>query len=471
VKTKATIFKIFLCSFCIICFGRSIAFAQKQPPIKKPDMWQSYSIKERDSLRARWTNEKVNKVVEALKTGKQLPDFVGILWHPEISDSVEKRMISGYDLQGITLDNKDLKNINLSSALLEGAHFNKSNLNNANLQKTHLENAYLQGADLIRANLQGAILDSANLQGANLQYANLEKAHLGYANLQKDSLFQANLENASLWYANLQGAYLYETNLQGAKLYHANLQRAKLIGTKLNEASLFLARFDTTDIWQTNLEDARNIRDIVWDSYYIYGEVWGDADTTAKGRKERLRNSEIEYRYLKNLYKKENMDEIAWEFHLRENEVHSKLSPWPVHALRTIFLNWTYGYGSRPIWLLWYTLKVIFLFWIAFSIQSLILRRKSGIYLGKVNEITENAENRIWTKRKWWAILDCLYFSILALCTFGYGALKLKDLIAFFKLKPLDLTPVRWARFLVGLEAALGIWLFALLATVLFGRG
>jgi hypothetical protein len=92
------------------------------------DMWHSYSIKERDSLRARWTNEKVNMVVEALKIGKPLPDFVGRLWYPDISDnSVERlagtgiQMTSGYDLQGITLDNQILQNINLSSALLEGA--------------------------------------------------------------------------------------------------------------------------------------------------------------------------------------------------------------------------------------------------------------------------------------------------------------------------------------------------------------
>ena len=108
-------------------------------------------------------------VVEALKIGKPPPDFVGRLWYPDISDnSVERlsgtgiQMTSGYDLQGITLDNQNLQNINLSSALLEGAHLNKSNLNNSNLQKTHLENAYLQGANLNSANLQGAFLDSAN---------------------------------------------------------------------------------------------------------------------------------------------------------------------------------------------------------------------------------------------------------------------------------------------------------------------
>jgi hypothetical protein len=411
---EGIILKSLLSTLCFLIFSQSYTFSQDKSSILfNWKDWGKCSEQERDSLRSRWTDEKILKVVSALKTGTNLPDFVN-----KISDRISSQ---GYDLRGIRLE-------------------------------------------------------GANLQSANLQGANLEGAYLGYTNLEGANLSDANLQEDTLWYTNLRGAFLQTTKMQGAKLYHANLQRAYLFDTKLQGASLFEARFDTTDIWLTSLNEAQHIRDIVWgdslhNRYLIYGEMKGDSEPIAKEREKAYRRAENTYRDLKSLYKKEGMGKVANEFNFRENEVETKRYHryhymW---ILRYFFLNLTYGYGSKPFRLFWYSLFIIVVFALIFLFQALIPNFKSGLYLAQRSGDTDKKLN--WTKRKGWMFLDCLYFSALALCTFGYGALQLRKLIEYLKLKPLKITPNRWARLLVFLEAGLGIYLFALLAIVLFGRG
>ena len=65
-------------------------------------------------------------------------------------------------------------------------------------------------------------------------------------------------------------------------------------------------------------------------------------------------------------------------------------------------------------------------------------------------------------------IVNCIYFSVLSLATFGYGALRPRQWLEFFRLTPVEYRPVGWTRIFVGLEAAIGIYLLALTALVLF---
>jgi len=67
-------------------------------------------------------------------------------------------------------------------------------------------------------------------------------------------------------------------------------------------------------------------------------------------------------------------------------------------------------------------------------------------------------------------IWECFYFSLLAFTTFGYGAMRPKQWLQLFRLKLVEHEPFGCIRILVGIEAALGIWVLALLVTVLFGR-
>jgi hypothetical protein len=128
----------------------------------------------------------------------------------------------------------------------------------------------------------------------------------------------------------------------------------------------------------------------------------------------------------------------------------------------------TYGYGSRPIWLLRDSGIIIIVFFLIFAFLTIPRRTKSGIYL--IQPGRHGEKEKLLTFQEGRLFLDCLYFSLLSFVTFGYGALQPKQWLQFFRLQPLEFKPVRWARIFVGIEAALGIWIFALLVTVLFGR-
>lgn len=285
------------------------------------------------------------------------------------------------------------------------------------------------------------------------------------------NLGEANLQGADLWHANLRGANLRYAMLQGASLRYTMLQGVNLTSAKLQDADLFGAIFDSTYLWQVNLGEARNIRYIVWgdsiNNRYIIGEE-KEADSTKSD--EDFCKAEITYRDLKAFYKRELMNDVAMEFHFRENQVITKGYAWydPVRIFRIVFLRWAYGYGSRPLLLLWYSLIVVGLFSVIFLFLTINPITKSGIHL--IRSEHEDTDE-ILTFRKGRLILDCFYFSLLSFCTFGYGALQPKQWLQFFRLQPLEFKPVRWARVFVGIEAALGIWIFALLVTVLFGRG
>lgn len=410
-------------TLCLITLSQTPSFSQDESSILfNWKDWVKCSEQERDSLRSRWTDEKIKIVVSALKTRIQLPNFVN-----NISSSNSS---AGYDLRGIQLVGQ-------------------------NLDSVVLIYAYLDGANLINSRFIDAVFDSTSLEEAHLE--------------------RANLQGATLWYANLQGANLERTSLRGAKLWHSNLQGAILRHTNLKEADLFEARFDTTDLWLTSLGEAQNIRDIVWgdslhNRYFIYGEMKGDSEHIAKEREKTFRRAENTYRDLKVIYRKEGMDDIANEFHFRENEVHNKRIQWVPRFLRIILLKWTYGYGSKPIWLLRDSLYVVCGFMVFFIL--LTLNPKCLYRIFRIYRVQGNIKVILaWRKRKLWLLWDCFILSLLCLSTFGYGALQLKHLWEFFHLEPIEYKPIRLARILVGIEAGLGILLFAFLVKWLFGRG
>jgi len=158
-----------------------------------------------------------------------------------------------------------------------------------------------------------------------------------------------------------------------------------------------------------------------------------------------------------------------------------------------VFLDWTYGYGSRPLRLIPFCFGVILLFGFIYIIQT-IPPAESGIYLVKegeedektflVQESTTSEDGRksyIMHELEYneekptllpiaggRIIYNCLFFSFLSFATFGYGALRPREWISFFRLTPVEYKPVGWARIFVGFEAAIGIYLLALTALVLF---
>jgi hypothetical protein len=168
-----------LCLLCSMAYPRSTALASDTTtvPLRK---WSKYTDEEKQKLEDRWTQEKVEEVVRALRKGKWMPDYVPRL-PTGMSGPLFRRL--GYDLRGITLIDRDLDSVSLVSELLQGAY---------------LWGTRLQGARLRWSNLEGTRLRDTNLQGADLRGAKLEEAELWLADLHGADLRNANLRDASL---------------------------------------------------------------------------------------------------------------------------------------------------------------------------------------------------------------------------------------------------------------------------------
>lgn len=384
--------------------------------------WHEYTDKEKEILRNRWTNGRVDAVVKAVLGQGKMPEFVHRL------PSVDGTRNSCADLRGIQLNE-----------------------------------ALLDGADLYYTYLQGALLQKAKLRHANLSYANMQGANIALA----------KLGGAILRFSDLRDTHAWKADFEQADLGGANLQRAYLINANFQDADLFETYFDSTYLCQVDLGEAKNIR-------YI---VWGDSvnNRYVIGREKEIKTAqdflmvENTYRDIKTWYQKELLNDIAAQFHYRENEVvtkrylrSSKLKHRIWGLVRIVLLKWTYGYGSRPISLLWHSLNIILgsaAIFILFTISANLGITKSGIIK------TRNYGRERFLSFRWgFLIIECLYFSVLSFATLGYGAIRPKQWLQLFLLKPVEYKPVGLARIFVGIEAALGIWIFSLLVTVLFGR-
>jgi uncharacterized protein YjbI with pentapeptide repeats len=417
--------------------------------------WSDYSESEKTMLKSRWTSEQVDAVVAALAAGAVLPEFVAKL------PSADGGMVFVDDLRGISLNGAELPHANLSYACLQGADLFGANLQGADLTEANLDSAYLRRTDLTGARLGRANLARATLESAKMQDADLTGADLEYANLSSATMVHANLTAANLRAALLTNADLRQANMQNCALPKAVMREADL-----QDADLFQARFDSTFLYQVQLGKARNIRDIRWGdsaySRYLIGE-----ELSLK-TPEDFRRAEVTYRDLKMLYRRELLDDIANEFHYRENEIVTDSYTWlsPVRILRLVFLKWTFGYGARPMWLLWYSMVVVGGFSLIFALLTLSRKTQSGIC--EYDPAKEGKETLL-EFRNGMLFFDCLYFSLLSLATFGYGALQPRQWLQFFRFQPVEYKPIRWACIFVGIEAGLGIWIFSLLVTVMFG--
>jgi len=411
--------------------------------------WEDYSDSEKDELRKRWTPENIKLVIKALSRNREIHDYFFEISCPE-KNSIDSIC---YDLRCIGLHGKDLAGVDLSNSYLQGAMLTPD----YEKKGRHL---------LFKMNdLSHAIFHNSNLQYAQLDMAILEGASFFGADLSKAHLLHANLQEADLTNAKLEGTYLGEANLEKARLWRANLKKTNLLKANLKDADMLNAIFDSTYLWGTNLSEAKNIRYIRWgdefEDRYIIGE---EAEADSKQSMEDYKKAEILYRDLKHYYEKELMPEIAVEFNYRENEVKTKMSSWYCAIPRTIFFKWTYGYGSRPIWLIWCSLIVISFFGLVFLILAICKKSKSGIEIHKNEKLIHNG---FPTFNKGKLIFHCLYFSLLSFTTFGYGTIQPSRWLQFFKMEPTEYKPIRWARVFVGIEAIIGIYILGLLVMVL----
>lgn len=438
------------------------------------------AAKEALELAQRWSIEETNEIIYSLQNNLPMPYFV------ETEDW--DKTIDRYDLRGIDLSNVDLNKADLSHANLKWANFDRSDLEEANLTDTNLEGAMLSltnlwKADLTESILTNAVLADAVLDEADLRSSDMRETLFTGARLKGANLAHADMQRAVLTGGDFTRADLSYADLSGAKLYDAILSGANLVGADLSGAVL-----EPRQIWDIDFKGARNMPQIIWGNELAQNPYVINDELNSN-----LEDALIRYRDLKNLYKLHFHEEAIEEFHYRENVVKTKLSSQPLKILRKVFLDWTYGYGSRPLRLVPFCAGVILVFGLIYTLQT-VLPGRSGIYLvskgeegGRTFKVVESGEpgqaGKSYIMReldstagragllgfdKGAALVNCVYFSLLSFATFGYGAIKPRQWLEFFRLTPVQYKPVGWSRIFVGFEAAIGIYLLALTAIVIF---
>jgi hypothetical protein len=399
---------------------------QKQIPFRK-DINQ-YSSLEINMLRERWTKVKVDSIIYLLKNNqsidKMVPTFYS-LWPYPLQDTIKF-----FDLRGIDFSGKDLSSAQLSSCILQFA----------NLWSTNFKNAELSLADM-----GGTICNNTNFENAYIGMAKFNGANCSGANFLNAEMSDVNFGSAVLENANLKRAWLWKANL-----YHTDLRNSL---------------FDSTYLWDCSIESALDLKYIIWGGYphpnrYIIGEeFYADSSNS----QDYYHYSYIIYQKLHEIYKKELLPDISNEFGYRLNEVQRKSHK--MYDPRSIWLmisKLTYGYGYRPIRLLWSAIAIIVIF--------------SGIYLISIKsgfgqlQLLKNETKAQFSLKYYniWATIGyCIYFSASTFCMLGYGPLQLKELFKLTTFEEISVKPIRIMRLIAGIEALLGIWIFILLASVI----
>lgn len=450
--------------------------------------WNNYSEEERTYLIKRWTPEKVQQVIEALKNKQSLPVsiidrtlyFQRLLYDYStefINQYVEyknyptiRKIYPLYDLRGIPLNGEDLKGVDLSWSILQGANLSEANLMDALLEGTYMPNANLRETDFSYSKLNYAILESAELINTNFFASKLSYAILYGANCEEAFFWMSDLrcaqfadfDHGSYYSKHFPGgnsdAYQRNANLKGSNLLGSRLEGTIIGNSILDEANFTYAHVSNTPIDALRLSKAYNYR-------YIQPSSYRPRIPDIEKKYDQL---QISHRQLKEFFAEQGMEKLAATYHYWENEMITEKSSVIVKALRKIFLKWSYGYGSKPLWLFTYSLCIILIFTLIYVALTIPIKTMSGIYL-----VRNEGENRIEEILKWQhglLLANSFYFSILSFATFGYGVLKPRQWLEFFRLSQVEYKPIGWVRIFVGIEATLGIYIMALLSTIIFSK-
>ena len=267
-----------------------------------------------------------------------------------------------------------------------------------------------EGLDLFFRNL-----NSANLSELNLRGVCFRATDLGRTDLRDADLFRADLQDADLFRADLRGAFLMQVNMQ--KVY--------LLAVRIDE--------------QTDLGD-------------VY---WGHKYINERERIKLYQNARAIYRQLNIWHQNHGYSDIAGEFLYREwvckrLEAQGRLAdglswrrPWPTLRalklpwLRTMVLflwlishEWLFGYGERPVRIVFAAAFVILVFALTF-------------FLYHPSELITTGGSQVLSR-----LGHSFDYSLVSFTTLGYGAW----------VKP----PDAWVRYLGGLESFIGLLITAM---------
>jgi len=262
-------------------------------------------------------------------------------------------------------------------------------------------------------------INNFNLSQANLSNINLVNTghHEGYK-LQNCDFYKADFSHAHCFKVDFSGTSLMKANFQGANLHFANFTNCNLLGT--------------------NFEHAR-LENVVWDKV-ILQEKQAKKTENYDEKIDLYQQSEEIYRNLRRTCESDGLFETAGWFFQKEMKMRRKQMPlFSSKRLISKVVDFSCGYGERPLRIVMLSAIVILLFSFVFFLTGLNYGNET-IQISLNSSFQENTFD----------LLNSLYFSVVTFTTLGYG----------------DILPIGISKLFAGIEALLGGFILALFVVV-----
>jgi len=271
-----------------------------------------------------------------------------------------------------------------------------------------------------------------------------------FADFKNALLVNVNFENSIL-----KGNDFSSANLSGADFKGSILNLVKLNGSNLHSTDFLNAEFISPYLYNTDLQNAKNLGTIIWSDDYIVGEE----------REGDIEKSRVIYSNLINLYQEKGFPEIADKFQYRENIIVAKNSNFPFNLITKFFWSGKFIGTISPIVIVILVIPIIIIFAILYSILTSLKDIKSGIYTAvRIPNSSKKRKKLIPLESKGLKLLsDCLIFSTISLISLGYSTIYYKRRLSLYGIVTFDYRAVRFVRVFSALEAIIGICLIVFL--------
>lgn len=406
-----------------------------------------------------------NGVIETAPTSAELNRTIKD--HQQWIDSDGQRG-SRADLNHRILANFDLEGVNLCGADLEGSVFAGADLRNAIFGFDGLSNqrkgnrapgdvaAYLPPAPaMLTVTVDGKVVSQSvpgptDLKGSIMKEAILASADLSYADLSTADLTDADLSNS---------------DLERSDLTRAILEGSRLDGSNMSEADLNRVLFEPSSISSiVGIENAKNL-DLV--------TFAANPDALMKLRKR---------------FEEEGLTEQARKITYAINKRETQLDPRAERWFRDIAFDFTCRYGMTP----GRPLRIIALLWASFSIIYLIFTHSGPCFRVRISRLYGTTDKDrefsmwrpqfpaldgltlksfgVWMRTEWRTARAMLFFSTVNAFSLGYREFSIGQWMRLLTMREYEVRPLRWVRFLAGVQSLASIYLFALWLLTYFGR-
>ena len=286
------------------------------------------------------------------------------------------------------------------------------------------------------------------IEGINKNKSNvkdlLEKRIKTFHAIDNFNLSQANLENINLVYSGhhegykLQNCDFYKTNFSHAHCFKVDFSGSSLMKANFEGANLHFANFQNCNLLGTNFERAR-LENVIWDKD-ILQERKAKVTQNKVEKIDLYQQAEEIYRNLRRTCESDGSFETAGKFFQKEMKMRRKQLPlFSSKRFISKLVEFSCGYGERPLRIVILSAMVILLFTSIFFITGLN-------NAGEIIQISFSAS----TNENILNLLNALYFSVVTFTTLGYG----------------DILPIGISKLFAGIEALLGGFILALFVVV-----